>query len=286
MSSEIIASRAVSAFAVSIGTSLSLESISNSGGTPYDPERQIPQHVNIRDYKEFWINIGTLFRNLHGAIPRTDIERVRARDCADALLQEMSIIESVIRSDSYSLTKTVFYICNYSRLGIQYPHANIRGVQTEKQLAYNALYKKTVQFIIDMFHSETSEIKIFDSELQPTSKIDALILTHAPHDLLSEKKFKSLDLLESHTGVLKSKNLWYTKYYNGKDLPMLPFNRTLLQVFGDNDLFHPMNITLRREIIELSKQKKWTFATTHDKVKADIKTLKNPYAAFIVKTLA
>ena len=51
-------------------------------------------------------------------------------------------------------------------------------------------------------------------------------------------------------------------------------------------MFHPLNISLRRDLIELAKQKNWTFATTHAKVKDDIRTLKNPYAAFVLKTLS
>jgi hypothetical protein len=30
-----------------------------------------------------------------------------------------------------------------------------------------------------------------------------------------------MELLESHTGVLKKKPEWHTKYYNGRDLNML-----------------------------------------------------------------
>ena len=286
MSSSVVASRAVSAFPLSIGTSLSMESISNSGGAPYDPDRQIPQHVEIREYKEFWINLSTLFRNLYGAIPRADIQNVSARDCADALLQEMNIIESVIQNDSYSLTKTVFYICNYTTLKVRYPKANIRGFVTSLQQHYKKLHDQTIQLVLSEHVSSSSKLKIFDWELIPDERVDALILTHSPHDLINAKHFKSLDLLESHTGKLKKKNLWYTKYYQGKDLVMMPFNSTLLQALGDNEMFHPLNISLRRDLIELAKAKNWTFATTHSKVKDDIRTLKNPYAAFVLKTLS
>ena len=110
-------------------------------------------------------------------------------------------------------------------------------------------------------------------------------MTHQAHDLLSYSKFKRLDLLESHTGKLKKKNLWYTKYNNGSELGMMPFDRVLIQIFGDSDLFHPMTLQLRNEIIALAKAKHWTFATTKDKINADIRTLKNQYAAFIVDTL-
>lgn len=286
MSSSVVASRSVSAFPLSIGTSLSMESISNSGGTPYDPDRQIPQHVEIRDYKEFWINLSTLFRNLYGAIPRADIQNVSARDCADALLQEMNIIESIIQNDSYSLTKTVFYICNYTTLKVRYPKANIRGYVTSLQQHFKKLHDQTIQLVLNEHNSQLSKLKIFDWELIPDERVDTLILTHSPHDLISSKHFKSLDLLESHTGKLKKKNLWYTKYYQGKELVMMPFNSTLLQALGDNEMFHPLNISLRRDLIELAKKKNWTFATTHSKVKEDVKTLKNPYAAFILKTLS
>ncbi len=284
MSSEILAGRATSAFPVSIGTSLSLESVSDSGGAPYDPDRQIPQKINIRDYDEFWINIGTLFRNLHSSVPRSDMKNVRPQDCADALLQEMQLIDGLIQSESVSLTKIHYYVCSYKTVKQRYPRANVRGYITDNQREYKKAHDDTVQLVLNQYHDQT-KLHIFDLDLKPLHYPTALILTHQAHDLLSYGKFKRLDLLESHTGKLKKKNLWYTKYNNGADLGMMPFDRVLIQIFGDSDLFHPMRSALRNEIIALAKAKHWTFATTKDKINADIRTLKNQYAAFIVDTL-
>ena len=284
MSSEILAGRATSAFPVSIGTSLSLESISDSGGAPYDPDRQIPQKINIRDYDSFWINLSTLFRNLYSAVPRSDIQSARPEDCADAMLQEMQFIDGLIQAESVSLTKTHYYVCSYKTVKQRYPKANVRGVITDNQIAYKLKHDKTIQLVLNMYHDQT-KLEITDMDLKPVHYPTTLILTHQAHDLLSHPKFKRLDLLESFTGKLKKKNLWYTKYSNGEHLGMMPFDRVLMQVFGDSDLFHPMSIKLRNDIIELAKAKHWTFATTKDKIHADIRTLKNQYASFIIDTL-
>ena len=284
MSSEILAGRATSAFPVSIGTSLSLESVSDSGGAPYDPDRQIPQKINIRDYDSFWINLSTLFRNLYSAVPRSDIQSVRAEDCADAMLQEMQFIDGLIQAESVSLTKIQYYVCSYKTVKQRYPKANVRGFITDNQIAYKLKHDKTIQLVLNQYHDQT-KLQINDMDLNPSNYPTALILTHQVHDLLVYSKFKRLDLLESYTGKLKKKNLWYTKYNNGEHLGMMPFDPVLLQVFGDSDLFHPMQLTLRNDIIALAKAKHWTFATTKDKIYADIRTLKNQYAAFIIDTL-
>ncbi len=144
---SVLAERTVSAFPLSIGTSLAFESLFDGRQAPYDNERELPSRINIDDYKIFLINVGTLIRNI---------------------------------------------------------------------------------------------IK--------------------------------LDLLESHTGVLKTRKEFNTKYYDYKKLELenMPFQRKLLAIFGDHVLFKPYPLKIRQVFIDVARKSKWTPITSEYKVDNDI----------------
>ena len=100
-----------------------------------------------------------------------------------------------------------------------------------------------------------------------------MILTHYPADLLPYKDFKKLDLLESHTGKLKTYINWYSKYYpiSGKDMSILPFTKKLLFIFGDKYQIAPTPIKLRTSIYEVASNSNWSPLTTEKKINLDLK---------------
>ena len=271
--------RTVSAFPFSTGTSLAFESLFEGKNESIDPERQIPQKVNITDYNELWINVGCLFRNLYTAIPRDRVQDTVSRDCVDALADEMSQIHELVNEESQGKTRVIYYICSYRGLEQEFKGAVRRTPNTDKQKFYQKLMDETLNRLVRRV-KETQELLIreFNVTFYPDERIKALIITHYAVDLLSAKRFRSLDLLESHTGVLKKFNTWYTKYYNGKELMMIPFNEYLIKFFGDNDLIVPFHFKVRRVIQEVAEQHKWNYATSMSKVRADIGTIKDHFA--------
>ena len=271
--------RTVSAFPFSTGTSLAFESLFEGKNESIDPERQIPQKVNITDYNELWINCATLFRNLYTAIPRDRVHDTVSRDCVDALADEMSQIHELVNEESQGKTRVIYYICSYRGLEQEFKGAVRRTPNTDKQKFYQKLMDETLNRLVRRV-KETQELLIreFNVTFYPDERIKALIITHYAVDLLSAKRFRSLDLLESHTGVLKKFNTWYTKYYNGKELMMIPFNEYLIKFFGDNDLIVPFHFKVRRVIQEVAEQHKWNYATSMSKVRADIGTIKDHFA--------
>ncbi len=271
--------RDVSAFPFSTGTSLAFESLFEGKDESIDPDRQIPQKVNITDYNELWINCTTLFRNLYTAIPRDRVHDTVSRDCVDALADEMSQIHELVNEESQGKTRVIYYICSYRGLEQEFKGAVRRTPNTDKQKFYQKLMDETLNRLVRRV-KETQELLIreFNVTFYPDERIKALIITHYAVDLLSAKRFRSLDLLESHTGVLKKFNTWYTKYYNGKELMMIPFNEYLIKFFGDNDLIVPFHFKVRRVIQEVAEQHKWNYATSMSKVRADIGTIKDHFA--------
>ena len=49
-------------------------------------------------------------------------------------------------------------------------------------------------------------------------------------------KDRNVDLIETHTGVIKDRNKWYTKL-SGKGMECIPFAKWSLQFFGDGKIF-------------------------------------------------
>ena len=284
MSLDILLQRAVSGFSLSIGTALALESIFAPMQQPYDPNRSIPQQVNLSDYQEFWINLSTLFRNLIGSIPAADMLRVTAGDCSTVLLHEMSVIDELVKNTN-SFTKMQFYLCEHNGLDKHFPLAQIRIPTTNKQKHYVKLHDDTLKKVFKNYNGIPQSLKTTNYKVEPDSRVKALILTHVALDLIRYMKFDTLHLIESHTGLLKKRNLWYTKYYQGKNLTMMPFNHGLLQFYGDNEVFHPFKLSARETILKLAKEKHWTPMTTNDKIIMDIQRVNDPFLVSVLKSL-
>ena len=275
--SSAVYERAISAFPISVGTSLALESLFQGPMTPIDPERKIPQHVEITDNQEFWINASTLFRNLFTAIPRDHLYQVTPRDCSEAMLIEMQQIDELVRSESLNKTKVVYYYCSYKSIEKELKGITARKANTDKQKKYEKIKEETLKLVLSNIGNYGLEIEKFDTFIRPRMVCKALIMTHYTVDLLTRLRFKSLDLLESHTGVLKKYPLWYTKYFNGRDLNMLPFNEFLLKIFGDNELIHPYHFKVRDVIKQVAIDFKWNYATSMSKIHSDISKIKDHF---------
>lgn len=280
-----VTERDISAFPVSVGTSLALESLFKPVLEPIDPERKIPQHVNLDDYDELWINVFTLYRNLMAALTKEHTQSVSFREVAEGIVQEIDYITEIFNSYKTRVTqKIIFYISDYKGIGDQNKFVNPRKIATDTQIHFSELYVATAKLLIEHYRNY-SNFKLFKSEIKPDVRCKALIITHVAFDLVSYENFRELDLLESHTGILKKYPTWHTKYYNGKELPDLPFNLLLLKIFGDANTYRPMDMRLRKEILAIAKANRWTPVTSESKVRRDLNQMKNQFFIDNLKTL-
>jgi len=270
--------RAKGKLPLSIATSIAIESII---GHP-EPTNEIRTTNTLGNYREMWINVKTLFRNVMGAMPSNSPPAAH-EDLVIALLNEISSIRDII--GKHGMTKVFFYVSNYSRLESIYKNVDLRRDNTPKQKEYTALMTRTIQSVIKRTPKENDYFLLFNHELKPKQRNDAVILTHIPYDLVSAPSFGSLVLLESHTGKLKTKVLWYTKYYQGENLPPIPFTDFLLAVFGDREMFRPLKIDAKEQVIQLARKKGWTPLTTEAKMKSDIRELRNKYLMEVIRTI-
>jgi hypothetical protein len=271
MSTEAIATRTVSAFPLSIGTSLAFESVFQGSMTPYDPTRIIPEHIDISNYKLMVINIETLLRNIINAVDKTLTSTLNNEELADTIANEIDIINSIFLNEGRDVCKTFYYYNTHSIIKLKNgPLVKIRNPKTKIQEALDS----KIHGSLKIFFKKYKDIQCgqFSDLISPPNMVSALIFTHYPYDLLSHVKFTKLDLLESFTGKLKDRKLWYTKFYSlgDIDLSYIPFLKKLLIIFGDHVLFSPWIFAARKEIIEVAKKGKWTYTTTETKVLLDM----------------
>jgi len=269
-----VSQREMSSFALSVGTGLAFESLYSPIQARIDDEREIPQKIDLNQYDEFWINVMTLFRNMHASI-KDSPNSVSPRDYALGLKLEIDFIKFLV-GQHHPHCKLKFYACEYD-IRRMFPHANLRSDKKDSQKEYTQLLMRSVSLAMGYFKGEEG-FHIFTRKLEPKALPKALILTNYSFDLLSAARFSRLDLLESNTGVLKSKPKWYTKLKkaaNVETLENMPFCAFTMQIFGDSQTFFGWPNEVKVIVADLAKRHSWTWATTNQRIKLSLVSIKD-----------
>lgn len=264
-------------FPVNIPTSLALESLLN-----VHPElkHKSPPHLN---YDEYWLNARTLYRNITTSFTSDMNVFLRPAVIAELMQDEWNSITTLLQGKTK--LNPVLYLCNYQKVQNRYrQHTVFKGDITPKQMDE----RKRMEESIKLFLKEVGKdyLLMFDTDLIPEAKnLKVIIQTHIAIDLLNEKNFEQLDLLESHTGAIKNRSLWYTKYNNGKELSMIPFTQYFLRIFGDKEFFSPKDGALRKAIVELAQKYNWGPLTTDGRIRQNLDQLQNPFFRAVIKDM-
>lgn len=279
-----LSTRAVSGFPLSIGTSLALESVFTPLQAPYDPNRAIPNHVELEKYHTFWVNVTTLYRNMIGSVSAESSPTLSAEEVCATLEEEMDVINMLFQNEGKNICQVAYYYGTYENLKrISTPGFSLRKPTTPNQLQYQG----RLEHVLKLLEKRTDAIHVFKDAVKPKRRDRAFILTHEPYDLTDFKHFERLDLLESNTGVLKPRALWNTKYnpMSGASFSNLPFTRKLLFIFGDRVRIKPI-APLRKVVLEVAEKCAWTPMTTDAKVDFDFsRSVRDPYAVAVFKAL-
>lgn len=268
------AERDVGQFPLSIGTSLALE-----GSLGIHPDRPVGNRT-LYDYQTLWVNVKTAFRNYYRAIDKDSVTLISKEELIEQFHLELHQIVNVVDSQTNGAMKVVFFVSDYHGLEKKYTHAVMRVDSTENQ----KLFTKTMKTVIsNILASEPDLIQTFQRKIEKQGLGKGLMLTSYAYDLTSAKAFSNLALLESNTGAIKERNLWYTKYYNGKELSMIPFREDFLPIFGDSELFRPIGMAYRKNLIDIGKKYNWNFSTTREKIIYGIDSLKDKFLAATLK---
>lgn len=245
----VMDSRQMSGFPVSIGTSLALETIFTPIRDVIDEARIPPDKPDLSLYTDYIINLSTIMRNLLTSVPSKDLVTVPKSIIMETFLSEIDFLTNFFRMNGMNPR---FYVHTYDYPRKTYPD-KLRLASSDQQKYHLEL----TEFCLNQVKRQ-NDVEHFNKTISYGPDTSALIMTHVPWDLLSYDKFRRLDLLESHTGLVKTRKDWNTKYFKipDKDMSFLPFMEYLLSIFGDSVMFKPAPIKDRLELYESLAKKK------------------------------
>ena len=258
--------RTLGFYPISIATSMAFEGVTHMGeygDRPGEPE--------ITTIEAIWVNLRTLIRNAIGAFTTEEYTRLDDRCVIDSVMDDWEQIRDRI-GPQYPQCELRLYLCEYQGLDHAFPNAYFKASETPKQLHYEALERATMTHFVTNLKEE---LQVFDWKLSGVKR--TTLLTHLPIDLLSYHGFPDLQLLESHTGVIKTRRQWASKLQLDKKVTVIPFNRATLAIFGDGVMFRPQPIKPRRVLIQIGEQRNWNSMTTMSRMVEDVKLAYEPF---------
>lgn len=244
--------RTIGMLPISVGTSLAFEPLM----------AEVKKNNQIDN---LMLNVSTIFRNAYQAYDTS----VRGKLTADQLFQDViqdlgGIYEILSKIGRNPAPNMVAYYCSYAGLPKRFKLAKLWYPESENQKQYAALEKTVLDRLLNELRGH---VRLCDHTM-PNGIRNSFVLTHHIVDLLVPQGYGEITLLESHTGVLKTKGKWHTKLTGGSKLERIPFNALTLQIFGDNSTHFKANaFKYKSTVIALSEQYKWTPMTTDERVK-------------------
>lgn len=277
---EALSSREFGQIPISIGSSLALE-----GAFGILEDNPNPRPI-INNVDVLYVNLRTLIRNMVGAVAAEKLVDVLPEDLANALLNELTVLEQAVSSYTKGRVSVVPYLCNYRGIPKRFPFAILKAARTELQQRAAMREENTVIEFKEIIKRHGYN-KLVETDIDlPHDNRRVLIMTSYAVDLLQKYKFSSLTLLESHTGATKPPAMWNTKLTNGKELSNIPFDQMTLQFFGDgSNLFTGFPIKPRRKLLEIAEKNRWTTMTTKDLIISHVKKAYEPELELLITNL-
>lgn len=272
--SDRASERVLGYFPLSIATSIAIEKILGYVTDDTGMTSRLAS-MPVSGYNKLWINVATLYRNIFGAMPKDQDYSVSSMTYAVVLVAEMEQIRGLLAEHAPEV-EVVFYLANHRNLATAYPGAIVRETKAPRQVEYRKKLIQTVGYALTIAEQTSQPIRLFTNDAIIHGSYRVLLLSHMAIDLLSEPKLHTLDLLESHTGAIKPKALWYSKLITAKQMPNIPFNKLTLVVFGDSETFSPQPHAVKTALLAVADKKYWTAVTSYERVKAHLSEVKDP----------
>lgn len=245
---EILLNRDVSGFPLSVGTGLAMETLftPTQESVNENPEEE---KLDLSKYDLYAVNVNTIFRNILNSFKFHDVMQIHPRFIYHLLLEEITFLQGFFESNNVKLE---LYINSYKFFKDTYKD-KLRKSSTDKQFLVDTFTDYAMKQIV----KDIPNINMFSKHVAFDKKSKILLLSHIPADLLSYSRYGTFDLLESHTGQIKTRRHWNSKYFKipGKDMSFLPFMEYLLTTFGDNVMFKPSPVKDRISLHEQLEKK-------------------------------
>lgn len=259
---SLLSERTTGSSGISIGTHLALETVFSDRLDLYEKEREFKK-VDINGYKYHIFNLYTVVRNLiNSCVHKHKDEVLLDKDFISALSMEIKLINSLY--DGTKCEPLLFYP-DYSTI---YKRYNVNKITADTSMFKEHMLIRGVLHKYDKIIKSLNNGKGYKitkiNNLKPSDKI--LITTNIACDLFNNF---NLELLESHTGKVKNKYEFNSKYHKigNQDLSSLPFMEDLLYILGDRCIVTPFGIKIRRLLLDIASSNNWTVRTTRDTVR-------------------
>jgi len=267
MAKDYILDRTTTATGVSIGTGLALETLFDV--ELFDAGREVPKRVDPASYDINMYNVYTLFRNVLSSIKFKDKDHlVHDREVKLELLNDMHNLISLYEGVD---TELLFYLPKYDQL--------YKRMNKHKKGVYSPYSTHTMmRAALASLEFPGNVVKGSSTGYLPATSKKVLLLTHFTVDLLGGlTNTRNLELLESHTGVVKNNLLWYTKYkkLGKRDMGIYPFNKRLLYLLGDSTVVAPLPLIERRALYDTTATLGWDQTTPAERINKHAKKFKN-----------
>lgn len=254
--------RVVGNYNVSISTNMAIDGLYNR--IPDKPKEQpLPAKLGNAVY----FNVRTLFRNAWGSMTSEQAANTEVTTYVDILEQEMNIIASALSEEEPPL-EAFFYAPSYEHLHKEYPNGELKNIKTDK-MTNKVLMENRVLLKLKSMDSLLTPIIFNNVEIKTEVPYKAFFVTHYPVDLLHTVGFDKVFLLESHTGVVKTPDKWWTKLgtKNIDGAERIPFNKGTIQFFGDSGgMFKSQPLGAKKKVAEVAIKYKWNQQTTRSRI--------------------
>lgn len=270
--SKALTTRKMGQLPLSIATSIAFESLLNMEPSPDAPawvRRPSGSIEPIKKIGELWINLRTLLRNIDGAIDSEVLNESSPMDYYRVLVSEITAIQAIVNDIPLEQRpKLHFYTKSYENLSRIWPHALFRDVTAPKLKVYSVLENNVMSYFAEDIKKgiyDQDYIVIADCYLTPGLRPS--LISHFPIDLVLTKGNKFEALIESHTGAIKRREEWHTKLRDGNKYPRIPFDKAMVQIFGDKEnMLSPQTMQIRKTLAAISEKYQWNPTTTRDRV--------------------
>ena len=232
------------------------------------------------------VNARTIIRNILGSYDKFTLQTITPATVVNLLLDEVLTIKSILDIETQGRVKVFMYIPSYKFLKLRYKNAVVKEPNTPKQISAQKFEDDCIELLLKRQGDIHVSFSVVDLDIDFPNEPRVFLITHLPIDLLHCNGTKSIALLESHTGIVKYSNQWYTKLKNGKELYRIPFDKMSIQFFGDSGgMFSPYEIKMRKVLLEIAEKNQWTQLTSKNKIVGDIMRSYEPILASIISGL-
>ena len=268
---------------ISVGTGLALETMFMPEAGYFDPTRTIEHKLKKHEYRNVYINIYTILRNIVSAISTTEDKHSfldnnkSASAIVSTFLEEYTEIERLLLANDFL---PILYIVDYSKNKVitNTDRNIINAVNDTLSSKQNIFINKAVKYIKKEYYNSFTEslkvnilkyepktnkeylnivvnkLKLGDNKLPLIGNSKNLIISHFAIDLLNLKYLSNLTLLETHTGRLvnyKNFNKKYPELTNMDFTTVVPFVEKMYYVFGDSNLIKPVAAKYRKALYNI-----------------------------------